>query len=119
MAVQAVSSRETRSLDRFTAAAELLQLTRAEQARLLGLSLRTYQRRLQEGRLEPAEVAAAQLLPEALDLATRLFGSESRAQRWLTSRVRVLGTRPVDLLHDLEGYKKVEAALGGAVYGQY
>jgi len=119
MAVKAVVSREQRALERFLAAAEALGLTRQEQAELLGLAPRTYQRRLREGRLEPAEVAAAQVLPAALEEAERLFGSSERARRWLTSRVRALNARPVELLSDLEGYQRVQAALGGAVYGHY
>jgi len=94
-----------------------LGLSRAEQARLLGLPLRTYQRRLKEGRLQAREVPAAEFLPALYEEAVRGFGDSGRAQEWLTGYVPALGARPVDLLGDLEGYQRVQAVLGSALYG--
>ena len=119
MSIAPVRTRESEALARFLEAAEALGLTREEQARLLGLALSTYRRRVRSGRLEPAEVAAAQFLPDLLHRAEAAFGDPERARRWLITRQRILGARPVELLGDLKGYHQVEAALGGAVYGHY
>jgi len=119
VSTEPVRTRESEAMARFLKAAEVLGLTREEQARLLGLALSTYWRRVRSGRLEPAEVAAAQFLPDLLHRAEAAFGDPKRARRWLTTRQRVLGARPVELLGDLKGYRRVEVALGGAVYGHY
>jgi len=115
----ATPTREQAALAAFLEAAGTLGLSRKAQAALLGLSVRSYQRRLKAGRLEPAEVPAARLLLAALREATVGFGDPERARRWLTAYVPVLGARPVDLLGDVEGYRRVQAALGGAIHGFY
>ena len=114
-----LTAKQQEALVAFLEAARELGLSRKAQAELLGLPLRTYQRRLKEGRLSPAEAAAAQFLPEALREAEAALGDGARARAWLTAYVPALGARPVELLRDLEGYKRVRAALGAAVYGFY
>ena len=83
----------------------------------LDFPLRTYQRRLKEGRLQAREVPAAEFLPALYEEAMRGFGDSGRAREWITYYVPALGARPVDLLGDLEGYRRVQAALGSALYG--
>jgi len=117
MAVSVPRPRESEALQRFLEAAQTLGLACAEQARLLGLTLRTYQRRLKEGRLQAREVPAAEFLPALYEEALKGFGDPERAHAWLTGYVPALGARPVDLLGDLEGYRRVQAALGSALYG--
>ncbi len=55
------------TLDRFSQAARVLDLSQAQQARLLGLSGRTYRRRLKARRLAPREARVAAFLPRALE----------------------------------------------------
>ncbi len=112
-------TRESEALARFLEAAEALELTREEQARLLGMPLSTYRRRVRSGRLKPVEVPAAQFLPDLLRRAEMAFEDPERARRWLTTRLAILGARPFELLGDLRGYHRVETALGAAVYGHY
>ena len=112
-----MAAREAEALLRFLEAAKALGLSCAEQARLLGLPLRTYQRRLKEGRLQAREVPGAEFLPALYEEAMRGFGDSERAREWLTGYVPALGARPVELLGDLEGYRRVQAALGSALYG--
>ena len=105
------------ALERFRTAAEALGLTQSAQARLLGLSERTYRRRLKEGRLEPAEAKAAAFLPRALERVEALFQDSKRAQTWLTTYNPRLGAVPVARLGDLEGYEEALLVAEEAFHG--
>ena len=48
-----------------------------------------------------------------------MFSDGARAGARFTTYVPALGARLVELLRDLEGYKRFRAALGAAVYGFY
>ncbi len=105
------------TLDRFLQAARVLDLSQAQQARLLGLSERTYRRRLKARRLAPPEARVAAFLPRALEQVSALFQDEARARRWLKSYNPRLGTVPAERLSDLEGYEAVLLVAEEAVYG--
>ncbi len=105
------------ALERFLAAARALDLTRAQQARLLGLSGRTYRRRLKAGRLEAPEARVAAFLPRALERVSALFQDEARARRWLKRYNPRLGAVPAERLSDLEGYESVLLVAEEAFYG--
>jgi len=114
------ATRGSSAFERFLEAAEALNLTRKEQARLLGLKRETYFRRLSAGSLRDPEAAAAQLLPLALEKVTALYRDPERARKWLLHPNRALGgARPVDLLATPEGYEEVIATCEEAVYGFY
>ena len=105
------------TLDRFSQAARVLDLSQAQQARLLGLSERTYRRRLKAGRLAPPEARVAAFLPRALERVSALFQDEAGARCWLTTFNPRLGTVPAERLSDLEGYESVLLVAEEAVYG--
>ena len=89
--------------------------------RIIGMSIRTLQRRKEEPkRLSEEQGARIWKFAEILAQATRVFGSQEEAERWLKSSVLTLGSRrPIDLLATPAGVEMVETLLTQLEYGVY
>lgn len=91
-----------------------------QMAGIIGITLRTYQRRSQQGRLDDAESAKVEMLRTLLDLGERVHGSAEEAALWLTSPILSLqGARPIDLLNTVKGYERVKNKLLQIEYGTF
>jgi putative toxin-antitoxin system antitoxin component (TIGR02293 family) len=109
--------------------AALLHLTntvaflRDEQSiqRVIGVSLRTLQRRKEDPKaLSEEQGGRTWKFAELLAQATRVFGSQEEAERWLKSSVTPLnGRKPIDLLSTPTGVELVENLLTQLEYGVY
>jgi putative toxin-antitoxin system antitoxin component (TIGR02293 family) len=100
----------------------LLQRVRETTARVLGLSLRTLQRRTEHPpkRLSPAESGRVWKLAEVLAKATDVMGSSELAQRWLEQPAIGLDQRrPIDVMESSEGAAMVLTLLDRLDYGVY
>jgi putative toxin-antitoxin system antitoxin component (TIGR02293 family) len=89
--------------------------------RAVGVSIRTLQRRKEEPRpLSEEQGGRTWKFAEILAQATRVFGSQEEAERWLNSEVLPLsGRRPIDLLSTPAGVEMVETLLTQLEYGVY
>lgn len=97
-----------------------LELSPKQVGELLDIHPRTLLRRQESGTLEEAELLRAQMLDEALKLATTAFHDVGQAKAWLFSEVAALEFgRPVDQLKTIRGYERVKSLLGQAVFGVY
>lgn len=96
---------------------------RAEQdiKRVIGVSLRTLQRRKEEPKpLNEEQGGRTWKFAEILAQATRVFGSQEEAERWLKSKVTPLNGRcPIDLLATPTGVELVENLLTQLEFGVY
>ena len=91
-------------------AADRLGLTRAEFARILGVSPATASRLYSGGyRLDARrkEWEFALLLVRAFRSLDSIVGEEQSARQWLAGENRALNARPIDLLRDTEGLVRV------------
>jgi putative toxin-antitoxin system antitoxin component (TIGR02293 family) len=97
----------------------LLQVDRAELARVLGISLRTLQRKAGEKqRLGPAASDRLARVRRILDLAAAVLGEQAKGVRWLTARSRALGGEvPLHLLDTDMGTQRVERELRQIEFG--
>lgn len=78
----------------------------------LQLTLRTLQRRLQEGRLGQVESERLHALVRLFFQAVEVLGAEAKAVHWLTSPERALGGRtPLSCAETLPGLRQVENEL--------
>ncbi len=87
-----------------------------------GMSLRTYQRRLDrpEQPLSQEQSGRAWQFAEFLARASDLLGSQGEAERWLDSPAMALdGRRPLDLLATPAGVELVDDYLTRLEYGVY
>lgn len=99
---------------------ERLGASTEQMARIIGITLRTYQRRSQQGRLDDAESAKVEMLGTLLDLGERVHGSAEEAGLWLTSPILALGgERPIDVLNTVRGYERVKNKLLQIEYGTF
>jgi putative toxin-antitoxin system antitoxin component (TIGR02293 family) len=105
-----------RSLDHL---AELLHVDRGELAGILGVSLRTLQRKAGENqRLGAAASDRLARVRRILDLATAVLGAQTNGARWLTSRSRALGGEvPLRMLDTDLGTQQVEQELHQIEFG--
>lgn len=99
--------------------AHLLRVERAELARVLGVSLRTLQRKASESELlDPAVSDRLARVRRILDLATDVLGERAKGALWLTSRSRALnGEVPLRMLDTDMGTQRVQQELHQIEFG--
>lgn len=101
----------------------LVVLSKAEYLeKAFGMSLRTYQRRLDRpGQpLSQEQSGRAWQFAELLARATDLLGSQEEAERWLDRPAMALeGRRPIDLLSTPAGVELIDDYLTRLEYGVY
>jgi putative toxin-antitoxin system antitoxin component (TIGR02293 family) len=88
----------------------------------VGVSIRTMQRRTGRPQkpLRQDQSGRAWKFAEILTTASDVFGSQSEAEKWLTTPAVALDQRrPVDLLSSPAGVEMVEQLLGRLEYGVY
>ncbi len=88
----------------------------------VGVSIRTVQRRTGSPQklLSQDQSGRAWKFAEIVTTATEVFGSQSEAEKWLTTPAVALDQRrPVDLLSSPAGVEMVEQLLGRLEYGVY
>jgi putative toxin-antitoxin system antitoxin component (TIGR02293 family) len=88
----------------------------------VGISLRTYQRRMEtlDRLLSPEQSGRTWKFAELLGRATELFGSQAEAEEWLDRPAMALEQRkPIDLLSTPAGVESVEDHLTRLEYGVY
>lgn len=103
-------------------AKSLVCLRTADLGRALGVSERTIYRHTKEStkRLGPALGSRAWRFAELLVRATKAFGGQEEAERWLVSNVMGLdGQQPIALLQTSAGEQLVDEFLGRLEYGVY
>jgi putative toxin-antitoxin system antitoxin component (TIGR02293 family) len=94
----------------------------ADLVQALGVSIRTVQRRTgaPQRPLSQDQGGRAWKFAEVLTKATDVFGTQSDAEKWLTTPAVALDQRrPVDLLSSPAGVEMVEQLLGRLEYGVY
>ena len=94
----------------------------ADVGQAVGVSIRTVQRRTGSPQklLSQDQSGRAWKFAEVLTTATDVFGSQSEAEKWLTTPAVALDQRrPVDLLSSPAGVEMVEQLLGRLEYGVY
>lgn len=91
--------------------------------RITGKSVRTVRRLLKEGksvRLDPLQSVIAYQHALVLEMATRAFGRQSRAEEWLQKPTPYMNGRvPLELIRHFLGFQMVEQYLGQVIYGVY
>lgn len=97
-----------------------LGLETGAMAAFLGVSERTYARRLSEGSLTEIESIPLDMLGETLREATRVFRDEAKAIRWLYRPIVSLDRLPpLAHLRDVQGYERVKRTLAKIEHGLY
>lgn len=96
-----------------------LKVERAVLADILGISLRTVQRKAEvDDRLGPAASDRLARVRRIQDLATHVFGEREKASIWLTSPSRALNREiPLHLLDTDIGTQRVQQELRQIEYG--
>jgi putative toxin-antitoxin system antitoxin component (TIGR02293 family) len=99
--------------------AQLLAVDREELAQVLGVSLRTLQRKAGEHqRLGPGPSDRLARVRRILDLATHVLGEQTKGARWLTSSSRALGAEvPLHMLDTDIGTQRVQQELHQIEFG--
>ena len=106
----------------FSKVAKRVGLAQGELARKLGLSPRTIASRLATpgAKLTAEESEKILRIQHVFEQATRVFGTEEEARKWLTSPAYGLeGQCPIDLLDTEPGSYQVRDYLGAIEYGNY
>ncbi len=97
-----------------------LGLETGAMAAFLGVSERTYARRLSEGSLSEHESIPLDMLGETLREAARVFRDEAKAIRWLYRPIVSLDRLPpLAHLRDVQGYERVKRTLAKIEHGLY
>ncbi len=97
-----------------------LGLETGAMAAFLGVSERTYARRLSEGGLSEHESIRLDMLGETLREASRVFRDEAKAIRWLYRPIVSLDRLPpLAHLRDVQGYERVKRTLAKIEHGLY
>ncbi len=92
----------------------------AQLAGVLGIPVRTLQRRKDEGRLTKEESDRLDRVRQLVAQATGVFESEATAREWLTRpQIGLAGFIPLDLADTGAGIREVENLLGRIDYGVY
>ncbi|MCB1735514.1 MAG: DUF2384 domain-containing protein [Gammaproteobacteria bacterium] len=87
---------------------------------LIGMSMRTYQRRVKEAKpLTPVESDRLYRLVKVEERATEVFQDREIAADWLCSDNRALGDTPLNLLDTEIGVDMVERALTRIEHGVF
>jgi len=99
--------------------AQLLRVDRVELARVLGVSVRTLQRKAGENeRLGPAASDRLARVRRILDLATDVLGEQAKGAHWLTSSSTALGGEvPLRMLDTDMGTQRVQQELHQIEFG--
>lgn len=99
--------------------AELLRVDRAELAGVLGVSLRTLQRKgAGNDRLDSAVSDRLARVRRILDLAASVLGEQAKGAHWLTSKSRALGGEiPLQMLDTDMGTERVRQELHQIEFG--
>ena len=89
-------------------------------AEVVGIPLRTLQRRKDEGRLTKDESDRLDRVRKLMNQATGIFDSETSARAWLTRpQIGLAGFVPLELADTGAGIREVENLLGRIDYGVY
>jgi len=97
-------------------------LAEADVVNVLGISARTLRRQKDTPKKAmPADLASRTwLFAETLAKATEVFGSEDRAEQWISKpAVGLDGQRPIDLLQTVQGAELVSDFLGRLEFNVY
>jgi putative toxin-antitoxin system antitoxin component (TIGR02293 family) len=87
---------------------------------LIGISLRTYQRRIKDNKpLDPIESDRLYRVAKIRSRAAEVFDDEGNAIDWLKTENRALGATPISLLDTEAGMEMVERVLGRIEHGVY
>jgi putative toxin-antitoxin system antitoxin component (TIGR02293 family) len=86
----------------------------------LGISDKTFSRRVERGRLEPAESMRIEMIERTLKLAEELLGDPDRARAYLHAPLIALKNRsPLQVLTSIAGYERVRDSLYAQAYGMF
>lgn len=97
---------------------ERLDLTSQEMSAFLGTSTRTLERRRDDGMLTPAESERLYRIVRLFHTATKVFGTEKEARRWLKRPQMRLGEQvPLEIARLDPGAREVERLLGRIEHG--
>src|SRR6266478_3624594 len=93
--------------------ASRMEITMEQMASLLRLTPRTFQRRLDEGRLEISESDRLWELWQLFSRAVEVLESREAAVHWLKSPIQATGwASPLSLAHTAPGLRELENILG-------
>ena len=99
---------------------EQLGVGTSQLAEVVGIPVRTLQRRKDEGRLTKDESDRLDRVRKLVDQATVVFDSETDARAWLTRpQIGLAGFVPLELADTGAGIREVENLLGRIDYGVY
>ena len=99
---------------------EKLRVGTTQLAEVVGIPVRTLQRRKEEGRLTKDESDRLDRVRKLMSQATGIFKSENSARAWLTRpQIGLAGFVPLDLADTGAGIREVENLLGRIDYGVY
>jgi putative toxin-antitoxin system antitoxin component (TIGR02293 family) len=100
---------------------ERLGVSEAQVVKAAGMASRTWHtRKARNAALSSREADGVLRIARIAAEAVRVFGSEAKARRWLSTPQALLGERPpFDLLDSDAGVQAVEEALGRLAWGEY
>ena len=99
---------------------EKLGIGTSQLAEVVGIPVRTLQRRKEEGRLTKEESDRLDRVRKLMNQATGVFESEDSARAWLTRpQIGLAGFVPLELADTGAGIREVENLLGRIDYGVY
>ena len=104
------------SFDRLRGA---LDVPAADLAEAVHITPRTLRRRMQQGRLTPDESERLLRLVRLFEQAVDVLGDETRARRWMTTPLPVLGRAPFLYADTEPGACEVEQVLGRIAHGVF
>ena len=99
---------------------EKLGVGTTQLAEVVGIPVRTLQRRKNEGRLTKDESDRLDRVRKLMGQATEVFESETAARAWLSrAQIGLAGFVPLELADTGAGIREVENLLGRIDYGVY
>jgi putative toxin-antitoxin system antitoxin component (TIGR02293 family) len=112
--------REGLPVSKFFELEQTLGVGTAQLAEVVGIPVRTLQRRKDEGRLTKTESDRVDRVFQLVAQATKVFESVASAREWLTRpQLGLAGFVPLDLADTGAGIREVEHLLGRIDYGVY